>query len=71
MAETAVIDTDAVRQVQEYIRREFNALLRPLTHPVSEQAVPPTPAEAVAGVAERASAAMTAISAAVRRGPVI
>jgi len=34
MAETAVIDTDAVRQVQEYIRREFNALLRPLTHPV-------------------------------------
>ncbi|HEX4506952.1 MAG TPA: hypothetical protein VH722_14580 [Alphaproteobacteria bacterium] len=34
MAETAAIDTDAVRQVQEYIRREFNALLRPLTHPV-------------------------------------
>jgi hypothetical protein len=34
MAETAGIDTDAIRQVQEYIRREFNALLRPLTHPV-------------------------------------
>ena len=34
MAEMAAIDTDAVRQVQEYIRREFNALLRPLTHPV-------------------------------------
>src|SRR5271168_3230134 len=34
MAETATIDTDAVRQVQDYIRREFNALMRPLTHPV-------------------------------------
>lgn len=34
MAETASIDTDAVRQVQDYIRREFNALMRPLTHPV-------------------------------------
>ena len=34
MAETATIDGDAVRQVQEYIRREFNALMRPLTHPV-------------------------------------
>jgi hypothetical protein len=34
MAETAGIDGDAIRQVQEYIRREFNALLRPLTHPV-------------------------------------
>jgi hypothetical protein len=34
MAEMAGIDTDAIRQVQEYIRREFNALLRPLTHPV-------------------------------------
>ena len=34
MAEAATIDTDAVRQVQDYIRREFNALMRPLTHPV-------------------------------------
>jgi len=34
MAETAGIDTDAIRQVQEYIRREFNALLQPLTRPV-------------------------------------
>jgi hypothetical protein len=34
MAEAAAIDTDAIRQVQEYIRREFNALLRPLRHPV-------------------------------------
>jgi len=34
MAETAGIDSDAVRQVQDYIRREFNALMRPLTHPV-------------------------------------
>jgi hypothetical protein len=34
MAETASIDSDAVKQVQEYIRREFNALMRPLTHPV-------------------------------------
>ena len=34
MAEAATIDTDTVRQVQDYIRREFNALIRPLTHPV-------------------------------------
>ena len=34
MAEAASIDSDAVRQVQDYIRREFNALMRPLTHPV-------------------------------------
>ena len=34
MAETAIIDTDAVRQVQDYIRREFSALIRPLKHPV-------------------------------------
>jgi hypothetical protein len=34
MVDAAAIDTDAVRQVQEYIRREFNALLRPLKHPV-------------------------------------
>jgi hypothetical protein len=34
MAETATIDGEAIRQVQEYIRREFSALLRPLKHPV-------------------------------------
>jgi len=34
MAGTGSIDTDAIRQVQDYIRREFNALIRPLKHPV-------------------------------------
>jgi hypothetical protein len=34
MADAAAIDSDAVRQVQDYIRREFNALIRPLKHPV-------------------------------------
>jgi hypothetical protein len=34
MAVMGRIDSDAVRQVQDYIRREFNALIRPLKHPV-------------------------------------
>lgn len=34
MAYAAAIDGDAIRQVQDYIRREFNALIRPLKHPV-------------------------------------
>src|ERR1700753_2958915 len=34
MADATAIDSDAIRQVQDYIRREFNALIRPLKHPV-------------------------------------
>ena len=34
MADLAGITADDIRQVQDYVRREFNTLMRPLTHPV-------------------------------------
>jgi hypothetical protein len=34
MAESTGITGDDIRQVQDYVRREFNTLLRPLDHPV-------------------------------------
>jgi hypothetical protein len=34
MADSTGITNDDIRQVQEYVRREFNTLMRPLDHPI-------------------------------------
>ncbi len=57
MAEAGAIDNDAVRQVQDYIRREFNALIRPLKHPVYHY----TDGGAAVGIVEEAKLRATNI----------
>ncbi len=57
MAESTGIDADAVRQVQDYIRREFSTLMRPLRHPVYHY----TDGAAAVGILEQAKLRATNI----------
>ena len=57
MAEPTGIDAEAVRQVQDYVRREFSTLMRPLKHPVYHY----TDGAAAAGILEQAKLRATNI----------
>ena len=57
MADYTGIDNDDIRQVQDYMRREFDTLMRPLKHPVYHY----TTGEAAAGILEEAKLRATNI----------
>jgi hypothetical protein len=57
MADYTGIDNDDIRQVQDYMRREFDTLMRPLKHPVYHY----TTGEAAASILEEAKLRATNI----------
>jgi hypothetical protein len=57
MADPAAIDADTIRHVQDFVRREFGSLMRPLKHPVYHY----TDGAAAVGILEQAKLRATNI----------